>query len=297
MKTGTEALSARLLSTPLPESLIVPAGDVWPQSRTDVAKHPELGLLGTRRGAPIERRLHLIVADARQRDVPDVTIVLIAEALNVARYPDYIVSRLTAIADSLDIVFFARHQAPALTSVVAHRVQSWTSPNFTELDFDLVMREAKGRFRYDEYLERWAGDGHELIPIPYFEDDRTTDGLMTRITKQVGIPVPTANTAEPKNASLGKEQLERLGRLKTSWAWARRFPIARHVAPTIFYQARKRIQREKPGTRWVLSAGEQRQVRDAYRESNARFKKMLGSAARRADWKRWFAEAEPRTNQ
>ena len=297
MKTGTEALSARLLSAPLPDSLILPAGDDWPQTRTDIAKHPELALLGKRRGAPIERRLADIVAKARQREVPEVTVLLIAEALNVARYPDYIVERLRSLADSLDVVFFARQQATALTSVVAHRVQSWTSPRFTDLRFDLVEREAKGRFRYDEYLDRWSGDTHNLIAIPYFEDDRKTDGLMSRFAAQLKIPVPPASTSEAKNASLGKDQLVRLGALKESLAWARRVPLARSIAQFVFFQARKRVQSEIQSARWSLTAAERRRVTELYAESNARFKNLLGAKARRDDWKRWFGALEPRAKQ
>jgi hypothetical protein len=297
MKTGTEALSSRLLSRALPPTLILPAGEDWPQARTDVAKHPELEQLGTRRGAAIERRLVDLVDTARQRDLPDVTILLIAEALNVAKHPDYIVRRLSAIADSLTVVFFARHQVPALTSVVAHRIQSWTSPRHVDRDFSAVLREAKKRFHYDRYLQRWSGDGHETLAIPYLEEDRTTDGLMSRFARMTGIPVPDGAPDHPKNSSLGATQLTRLGQLKARLSWTRRIPVLRTFAERIFYQARKRIQSEPPATRWVLTAAEKRDVIELYRESNALFKKLLGSAARRAEWKQWFATLEARTKQ
>jgi hypothetical protein len=297
MKTGTEALSSRLLSGDLPPTLIVPMGEAWPQSRSDVAKHPELELLGTRRGAAIERRLVDIVATARQRDVPDVTILLIAEALNVAQHPDYIVRRLSALADSLTVVFFARHQVPALTSVVAHRIQSWTSPQFVDRDFSAVLSEAKKRFHYDQYLQKWSGEGHETIAIPYLEEDRRTDDLLSRFSRVTGIPVPGVNPEQLKNSSLGATQLTRLGQLKAQLSWMRRFPVLRGLAARIFYQARKRIQSEPVSTRWVLSAAEKRQVIELYRESNALFKKLLGSSARRTDWKQWFATVETRTKQ
>ena len=292
MKTGTEALTSRLLSEPLPPTLIVPAGEAWPQTRDDVAKHPELELLGTRRGAPFERRVESIVADARQRNEPDVTILFVAEALSVARYPDYIVKRLGELADSLDVVMFARHQSPALHSFVAHRIQSWASPGHIRPDHALVMRGTRKRFHYDTFVQRWSGDGHRLIVIPYFEDDRKTDGLMTRFSQQTKIRIPDPQSSNTTNSSLGKRQLERLGEFKSKWAWTRKVPVIRDVARLGFFALRKRIQAEKPGLRWQPSATEKRQIVDFYRDSNARFKKLLGSAARRPEWKRWFSEIE-----
>jgi hypothetical protein len=292
MKTGTEALSSRILSEPLPDSLIIPCGTAWPQSRSDVAKHPQLELLGTRRGAHIERRLEKIVADARQRDVPDVTILLVAEALNVARFPDYIITRLRHLADSLEVVFFAREQSAALMSFIAHRVQSWTSPNYIRPEFAGIIRATRKRFYYDVYANRWSGDDHTLTILPYFEDDHSTDGLMKRFSRHTGIQVPTANTSVRTNASLGKEQLVRLGQLKQKLSRIRSIPVLTNLAEWMYYSARRRIQSETQGSRWALSARERREIVERYRESNARFKKFLGSKSRRDDWKRWFSELE-----
>jgi hypothetical protein len=292
MKTGTEALSSLILSEPLPDSLILPCGSAWPQSRSDVAKHPELELLGTRRGALIERRLERIVADARQRDVPEVTILLVAEALNVARFPDYIITRLRQMADKLEIVFFARAQTPALLSFVAHRVQSWTSPNYIRPEYAGIIRATRKRFYYDVYASRWSGDDHTLTILPYFEDDRLTDGLLKRFARHTGIQVPTASASRRTNASLGKEQLVRLGQIKQRLSRIRPIPVLTNLAEWMFYSARRRIQSETQGSRWALSAGERREIVERYRESNARFRKFLGSKSRRDDWKRWFSELE-----
>jgi len=292
MKTGTEALSARLVSEPLPDSLIFPAGTAWPQNRSDVVKHPELELLGTRRGALIERRLEKIVADARRRDVPEVTILLLAEALNAAPFPEYIITRLREIADTLEIVFFARAQSAAVLSVVAQRIQSWISPTYIQPDRTGIARETRKRFHYDVYIDRWSGDDHTLTALPYFEDDRKTDGLMTRFTRHTGIPVPPSTNAPAKNASLGKEQLVRLGELKRRLFKFRSIPVLEKLAEWLYFSTRGRIQREAQGARWAFSAGEKREIVERYRESNARFKKLLGSASRREDWKRWFAELE-----
>jgi hypothetical protein len=292
MKTGTEALSSRLLSEDLPPTLIVPMGEAWPQSRSDVAKHPELELLGTRRGAAIERRLVDIVATARQRDVPDVTILLIAEELSVAEYPDYIAKRLREMADSLEVVMFARQQAPALYSLVAQRIQSWTSSHQLHTEHSLELRARRRRLSYDALVECWSGEGHRLVVIPYFEDDRKMDGLMTRFTKQTGIRTPEVNTSESKNASLGKAQLNRLGEFKAKWAWARPIPLVRDLARLAFFALRKRIQAELPSARWTPTNAEKRAIADIYRDSNARFKKLLGTSARRPEWKRWFSEME-----
>ena len=293
MKTGTEALASRLLSAPLPDSLIVPRGDSWPQPRTDVVKHPELKLLGTRRGAAIERRIEAIVAEARTRDVPEVTIVFIAEVLRAARYSDYITKRLCALADSVDVVFFARHQTFALPSIVAHRVQSWKSPQHLDLTLDAVVREANRRFHYDVMFEKWSGDGHNLVVLPYFEDDYATDGLMKRFSTRFRIPIPDATTNHKKNASLGKDQLRRLADLKRTLAGMGRIPGVRRLAAKVFYTARKRISQEAQSQRWTLTSPERREIVELYRESNARFKEYLGSAARQKDWKRWFSELDP----
>lgn len=293
MKTGTEALASRLLSAPLSDSLIVPRGDSWPQPRTDVVKHPELKLLGTRRGAAIERRIEAIVAEARTRDVPEVTIVFIAEVLRAARYSDYITKRLCALADSVDVVFFARHQTFALPSIVAHRVQSWKSPQHLDLTLDAVVREANRRFHYDVMFEKWSGDGHNLVALPYFEDDYATDGLMKRFSTRFRIPIPDATTNHKKNASLGKDQLRRLADLKRTLAGMRRIPGVRRLAAKVFYTARKRISQEAQSQRWTLTSPERREIVELYRESNARFKEYLGSAARQKDWKRWFSELDP----
>lgn len=292
MKTGTEALSARLLSEPLPDSLIFPAGTAWPQNRSDVTKHPELELLGTRRGALIERRLEKIVADARRRDEPEVTILLVAEALNAAMFPEYIITRLRELADSLEIVFFARAQSAAVLSVIAQRIQSWISPAYVQPDRAGIARETRKRFHYDVYVDRWSGDGHTLTALPYFEDDRKTDGLMTRFTRHTGIRVPPSTNAPAKNASLGKEQLVRLGELKRRLSKYRSIPVLEKLAAWLYFSARGRIQGETQGARWVLTVGEKREIVERYRESNARFKKLLGSASRRDEWKRWFAELE-----
>ena len=293
MKTGTEALASRLLSAPLPDSLIVPRGDSWPQPRTDVVKHPELKMLGTRRGAAIERRIEAIVAEARTRDVPEVTIVFIAEVLRAARYSDYITKRLCALADSVDVVFFARHQTFALPSIVAHRVQSWKSPQHLDLTLDAVVREANRRFHYDVMFEKWSGDGHNLVALPYFEDDYATDGLMKRFSTRFRIPIPDATTNHKKNASLGKDQLRRLADLKRTLAGMGRIPGVRRLAAKVFYTARKRISQEAQSQRWTLTSPERREIVELYRESNARFKEYLGSAARQKDWKRWFSELDP----
>ncbi len=293
MKTGTEALASRLLSEPLPDSLVVPRGESWPQSRTDVAKHPELKLLGTRRGAPIERRIEAIVADARTRNVPDVTIVFIAEALRASRYSDYITKRLSDLADSVDVVFFARHQTAALPSIVAHRVQSWKSPQHVDLNRDALVREGNRRFHYDVIFERWSGDGYNLVALPYFEDDYATDGLMKRFATRFRIPIPEAKTSHKKNASLGKEQLRRLANLKKTMAGMRRIAGVRRLAALIFYAVRTKIRQEVQSSQWTLTTPERREIVELYRESNARFKAYLGSAARQKDWKRWFAELDP----
>ena len=292
MKTGTEALSSRLLSEPLPDSLILPSGAAWPQSRSDVAKHPQLELLGTRRGAPIEHRLEKIVADARRRDVPDVTILLIAEALNVAQFPEYIINRLRQMADKLEIVFFARAQSAALLSFVAHRVQSWTSPKYIRPVYAGILKGTRKRFYYDVYASRWSGGDHTLTILPYFEDDRSTDGLMKRFAHHTGIKVPTTNYSNRANESLGKEQLVRLGELKQRLFRFRSIPVLEKLAAWFYFTARRRIQNEVQGSRWALKAEEKREIVERYRESNARFKKFLGSESRRDMWKRWFAELE-----
>ena len=258
-----------------------------------MAKHPELKLLGTRRGALIERRIEAIVAEARTRDVPEVTIVFIAEALRSARYSDYIIKRLSDLADSVDVVFFARHQAAALPSIMAHRVQSWKSPQHRELTRDALVREANRRFRYDQMFERWAGDSHNLVALPYFEDDHKTDGLMKRFSARFGIPLPDPTTTDKKNASLGIEQLRRLAELKRKLAWSREIPGVRRLAAQVFFEVRKAIHREVQSPKWTLSAPERREIIELYRESNARFKKYLGASARQTDWKRWFAELDP----
>ena len=292
MKTGTEALSSRLLSEPLPDSLVIPSGTAWPQSRSDVAKHPQLELLGTRRGAPIERQLEAIVAEARRRDVPEVTILLIAEALNVARFPDYIITRLRQMVDKLEIVFFARAQSAALLSFVAHRVQSWTSPKYIRPEYKGILRGTRKRFYYDVYASRWSGDDHTLTILPYFEDDRSTDGLMERFARHTGIRVPAASKTNRTNTSLGKNQLVRLGELKQRLFRFRSIPLLAKLAAWFYYSARSRIQNETQGPRWALTAGERREIVERYRESNARFKKLLGSQSRRDVWKRWFSELE-----
>jgi hypothetical protein len=293
MKTGTEALASRLLSAPLPDSLIIPRGDSWPQPRADVVKHPELKMLGTRRGAAIERRIEAIVAEARTRDVPEVTIVFIAEALRAARYSDYITKRLCDLADSVDVVFFARHQTAALPSIVAHRVQSWKSPQHLDLTLDAVVREANRRFHYDVMFEKWSRGDHNLVALPYFEDDHATDGLMKRFSARFRIPIPDVTTNHKKNASLGKDQLRRLADLKRTLAGMRRIVGVRRIAAKVFYAARKKIRQEAQGPRWTLTSPERREIVALYHESNARFKGYLGSAARQKDWKRWFSELDP----
>jgi hypothetical protein len=179
-----------------------------------------------------------------------------------------------------------------LHSFVAHRIQSWTSPTHLRPEHSLVMSATRKRFHYDRLVERWSGEGHRLVVIPYFEDDRKTDGLMTRFTKQTGIRVPEAGTSKSKNASLGKTQLTRLGEFKAKWSWTRSVPLARDLARLAFFALRRRIQAEAPGARWVPTAAEKRRIVDVYRDSNARFKKLLGAAARRPEWKRWFSEIE-----
>lgn len=288
MKTGTEALSARFVDATLPESLIVPAGDAWPQPRVDVIKHPEVELLGQRRGAEWERRIADIVERARSTNAPNVTILLIAEAANTAKEPHLIAQRLLAHADSLEVVFFARRQEAAVPSWLAQRVQSWTQPDYTELSLDAVLLRARRYFRYDRIMERWSSDTFTLTPIPYFESDRANDGLIDRFTKYTGVPVPSATGAVTRNESLGKEHLEQLGAFKRRWGWARRVPLANIVAERGFYGLRKSLQRAQPAPRWKLTVKERARITEHYAESNATFKKMLGNISRRQEWKDWF---------
>jgi len=107
-----------------------------------------------------------------------------------------------------------------------------------------------------------------------------------------GIPFPVDTLAFLKNTSLGAIQLTRLGRLKTQLSWMRGLPLFRTLAEQIFHQARKLSQSHPPTARWDLTVAEKREVIELYRESNTVFKRLLGSQARRTDWKRWFSEIE-----
>jgi hypothetical protein len=132
-----------------------------------------------------------------------------------------------------------------------------------------------------------------LTILPYFEDDHLTDGLMKRFALHTGIKVPATNKTYRANASLGKEQLERLGELKQRLFRFRSNPALEKLAARFYFTARRRIQNEVQGSRWALNAEQTREIVERYRESNARFKKLLGSQSRRDMWKRWFAELEP----
>lgn len=292
MKTGTGVLSARVLSEPLPDSLIVPAGSAWPQSHAAIVTHPELELVGTRRGAHIERRLEKIVADARRRDVPEVTILLIAPNLNSAPFPDYLINRLRNLSDKLEIVFFARAQRAILPSYIAHRIQSWIAAPGIRPDIAGNLEHVHELFHYDEHMRRWSGEGHTVTVIPCLDDDRKTDGLITRFARITGIPVPPATGEVVPRAILGKEQLIRVAELKDRLSRYHAVPIVGQVVERMFESARHRILKESQGARWVLTAAERRGVTEHFRESNGQFKKLLGATARREDWKKWFAELE-----
>jgi hypothetical protein len=116
---------------------------------------------------------------------------------------------------------------------------------------------------------------------------------MKRFSARLRIPIPDATTKHKKNASLGKDQLRRLAHLKRTLAGMRRIVGVRRLAAMVFYAVRKRIRQESQSSRWSLTSPERRQIVELYRESNARFKGYLGSAARQKDWKRWFAELDP----
>ncbi len=120
---------------------------------------------------------------------------------------------------------------------------------------------------------------------------------MTRFHKATGIPIPAARNHEAKNASLGKSHLVELGEMKARLARWRTVPLIKIVAEKFFYQLRKRLQSEKPLARWSLTSAEKQAVVELYRESNANFKRMLGGAARRTEWKQWFATLEARSKQ
>jgi hypothetical protein len=117
--------------------------------------------------------------------------------------------------------------------------------------------------------------------------------LMKRFSTRLRIPIPDATTNHKKNASLGKDQLRRLAQLKQTLAGMRRIVGVSRLAAMVFYSVRKRIRQESPSPRWTLTSPERREIVELYRESNARFKGYLGSAARQSDWKRWFSELDP----
>jgi hypothetical protein len=289
MKTGTEALSARFIGADLGPSLVVPSGDAWPQSRPDVIKHPQVTLLGERRGAEWERRIAEIIEGAKARGVDDLTILLIAEASNTVANPMLVTSRLLVYADSLDVVFFARRQEFAVQSWLAQRVQSWTQPAFTDLSITDLLADDRKFFRYDKIVERWTDDTIRLIPIPYFESDRKSGELFQRFSKATGIAVPEERPGTRVNESLGKSHLLELGALKQRLAWARAVPLTNRIAQWWFNQVRARLRGGVQSDRWKLTTAERNAIVRHFADSNAAFKKSLGAAARRDEWKRWFA--------
>lgn len=291
MKTGTEALSARFVGADLPPSLIVPHGDAWPQPRSDVIKHPEVMDLGNRRGVETDRRLAEIAAEARTRDVPQVTILLIAEGVNVVRQSARITERLAAHADTVEVVLFARGQVSAVPSWLAQRIQSWREEKFTSIDFDLENLPASSSYRYDEIVSAWTGTTHTLTVIPHLEKDRTGDALLDRFFAWMKIPAVPAADASRVNASLGRDALVALGERKRALAWLRFSPQSSAVGAFLFNRARLRYRRE-PGERWVLTAAQKKAIAASYAESNRALKKWLGGKARRAEWVAWFSEVE-----
>lgn len=131
-----------------------------------------------------------------------------------------------------------------------------------------------------------------MTVIPCLDDDRKTDGLITRFARITGIPVPPATGEVVPRAILGKEQLIRVAELKDRLSRYHAVPIVGQVVERMFESARHRILKESQGARWVLTAAERRGVTEHFRESNGQFKKLLGATARREDWKKWFAELE-----
>ncbi|MEY4312687.1 MAG: hypothetical protein RLZZ319_196 [Actinomycetota bacterium] len=291
MKTGTEALSARFVGVDLPPSLIVPQGDAWPQPRSDVIKHPEVMHLGMRRGVDADRRLAEIVAEARTRNVPQVTILLIAEGVNVVRQASRIIDRLNAYADIVEVVLFARGQVAAVPSWLAQRIQSWREEKFTSIDFDLDKLPASSSYRYDEIVTAWTGPTHTLTVIPHLDKDRTGDALLDRFVTWMKIPTVPATTSARVNSSLGREALVALGEFKRRLAWMRSNRLTNTVAAFLFNRARRRF-RSEPGERWVLTAPQKRAIAASYAESNRALKKWLGGKARRTEWVAWFSEVE-----
>jgi hypothetical protein len=296
MKTGTEALSARYVGVELPESLIVPQGESWPQPRRDVIKHPEVIKLGQRRGVEADRRIAAIVAEARKRTVPSVTVLLIAEGVNVVRQSSRIVERLAAHADSVDVVLFARGQVSAVPSWLAQRIQSWNESKFTTIDFDLKQLPARSSYRYDEIAAAWTGPNHTLTVIPHLESDRTGDALIDRFVKWLAIPAVPASSTARINASLGKDALIELGAMKHRFAWMRVTSMTNSIGRWLFNRARARLKLS-PGQRWVLTTAQKRAIADGYAESNRALKQWLGGKARRAEWVAWFAEVEKFTTK
>ncbi len=290
MKTGTEALSARFVGADLPPSLIVPHGDTWTQPRADVIKHPEIIHLGKRRGAEIDRRIGEVVAEARTRNLPKVTILFIAEGVNVVRQSWRIAERLASHADEVEIVLFARGQVSAVPSWIAQRVQSWKETKFASLDFELDTIPAGSSYRYNEIAAAWTGPTHTLTVIPHLESDRKGDALMARFASWAKIPVPD-DSGSRVNESLGRDDLVELAEFKRRWAWARVTPVSNAIATVLFNRMRARFRRN-PRPRWALTPAQKRAIADSYLESNRDLKKLLGSQARRDDWKAWFTEVE-----
>ena len=287
MKTGTENLSARFVGARLPSNLYVPSGEDWPQSRTDVIKHPEVQLFGTAAGKVWEQRLAGLVEKARARGEKNATILLIAEAVNFVKDPTQIISTLKRVADSVEVVFFARDQRTALPSWLAQRIQSWTQPGFTRLSFDDLLRPRQRSYKYDEILSRWSVAGVRVIPVPFLETDRGTDSLVKRFAKAVKISVPDSSGGQAVNESLGEAQLVSLGLFKEQFAWARRTPGLSALVGWLFNKKRTAF-RASPSERWKPNTAELSRISDFYADSNANFKMALGKSASEAEWKTWF---------
>lgn len=320
MKTGTSAFAAHLSRRAddgdLPADVMYPSGELWFPRAGSITKHHDLVELAPAPPANARERRRetdvtpallrdkfaVIVAEARTRRT-DVTVVMVCEIADQRATPE-LGSVLREYFDRVDFVIVAREQSSALRSLMGQQIRMWKrrevlSTNPREY---IAKQFRRGSYDYSQLWDKWHTNSadYSVHFVPY-RDGVGTDDLSQDIFSAVG-----AGTFPHSDAVLNGERIHgnftgsgmrRLAFIKRVAHVLRAVPGIDALGKYVFERVMRRLHAEVQRgevTRertWRFTPEDEAVCRDAYRESNLRFRAVLGKEATHDRWRVWFSRA------
>ncbi|MEY4312685.1 MAG: hypothetical protein RLZZ319_194 [Actinomycetota bacterium] len=324
MKTGTSAFAAHLsrrnTAGTLPKHIIYPTDDLWFPSRGDIVKHHDLVEIapvpmkesGERRRktsvtpAMLSARFADIAAAARQRG-GDVLVVMVCEIADQRATPE-LGRVLRQHFDVVDFVIVARDQSSAVRSLLGQQIRMWARKDVNRLDVREFARRhyERGSYDYARLWDKWAGKNrnYTLHFVPY-RNGSGTDDLSQDIFDAVNLGEfphsPDLLGGERIHSSFSEARMRELALIKRWAQSAAAIPGVLALGERLFNIVLRRAhaeiaRRQSSGlASWKLSDADQDAVLDLYRESNEKFRLLVGKPASEPRWSAWFDKALGRT--